>query len=195
MSRGARLAAALAVALASGLRVDGRALLSRDEALALAFPKGSSVVRRDHVLGREQLDRASKLAGAPVETEIWTEYQGTSGDAPAGSAYFESHLVRTLSETLLVVVGPDSAVTRVEVVSFSEPPDYLPRRPWFDQFSGKHLDDDLAARRAIRGVTGATLTVRAATLAVRRVLAVHAVLHPPAPPAPAPSPGSSRGRP
>ncbi|MDH3816392.1 MAG: hypothetical protein OEV48_17995 [Acidobacteriota bacterium] len=37
------------------------------------------------------------------------------------------------------------------------------------------MDDELALKRDIRPVTGATLTARATTEAVRRVLAIHAV--------------------
>ena len=41
---------------------------------------------------------------------------------------------------------------------------------------GRKLDDDLALKRGIRSVTGATLTARATTEAVRRILALHRVV-------------------
>jgi len=62
--------------------------------------------------------------------------------------------------------------------SFLEPPDYIPREAWYRQFEGRGLDPDLDLKRAIRPVTGATLTARATTSAVRRVLALHRVIHP-----------------
>ena len=61
------------------------------------------------------------------------------------------------------------------MVSFREPLDYLPREGWYRQFDGEQLDDDLQLKRDIRPVTGATLTARATTEAVRRVLAIHQV--------------------
>ncbi len=93
-----------------------------------------------------------------------------------GTAYFDVHRVRTLEETLLVVVQPDGTVGRVEVVSFDEPLDYLPRDGWYRQFDGRPLDDDLDLDRAIRSVSGATLTAVATTAATRRVLALHRIL-------------------
>ena len=44
------------------------------------------------------------------------------------------------------------------------------------QYDGEKLDDDLSLKRDIRPVTGATLTARATTEAVRRVLAIHRVV-------------------
>jgi Na+-translocating ferredoxin:NAD+ oxidoreductase RnfG subunit len=61
-------------------------------------------------------------------------------------------------------------------VTFREPLEYMPRKGWYEQYEGQELDDDLALKRNIRPVTGATLTARATTDAVRRVLALHAVV-------------------
>ena len=77
-----------------------------------------------------------------------------------------------------VVVTPDGQVLRAEVISFEEPPDYLPRDAWLRQFDGRGLDAELAMRKAIRPMTGATLTARAITDAVRRTLALHAMIFP-----------------
>jgi hypothetical protein len=73
-------------------------------------------------------------------------------------------------------VDPQGKVGRIEVISFREPEEYMPRALWYQQFQGKALDRDLQIKRDIRPVTGATLTARATTGAVRRVLALHQVL-------------------
>ncbi|MEL7061524.1 MAG: FMN-binding protein, partial [Acidobacteriota bacterium] len=57
-----------------------------------------------------------------------------------------------------------------------EPAEYIPPALWYAQFDGRSLDEALQVERGIRGVTGATLTARATTEAVRRALAIHAVL-------------------
>ena len=51
----------------------------------------------------------------------------------------------------------------------------------FGEFKDTGLDDELRVKRAIRPVTGASLTVAATTDAVRRVLALHQVLGEPQP--------------
>jgi hypothetical protein len=102
-----------------------------------------------------------------------------------GTAYFDTHRVRTMPETILVLVDAAGAVARIEVLSFQEPEDYLPLPRWYAQFPGRLLDDELSLKRAIRPVAGATLTTNATTDAVRRVLALHRVLS-------AGSPGSAK---
>jgi len=146
-----------------------------DEALKLAFP-GCEVARRTAFLTPEQVRHARELAGSEVPSALLTYYAATRGGRPAGTAYFDTHRVRTLPETLMIVVDPQNRVSRIEVISFREPEEYLPRGAWYEQFLGKTLDPDLQLKRGIRPVTGATLTARATTDAVRRVLALHQVL-------------------
>jgi hypothetical protein len=152
-----------------------RVFLTVDEALKLAFP-GSQVVRRTAYLTAEQLKRAQGLAAVEVPSALVTSYTATREGRPAGTAYFDTHRVRTLPETVMVVVDPQGKVGRVEVISFEEPEQYLPRGPWYGQFGGRGLDPDLDLKRGIHPVTGATLTARATTEAVRRVLALHQVI-------------------
>jgi hypothetical protein len=93
-----------------------------------------------------------------------------------GTAYFDTHRVRTLDETLMVVVDPSGRAARIEILACDEPPEYLPKKGWLAQFLGRALDPELSVKRGIRGITGATLSSQAATDAVRRVLAIHEAL-------------------
>ena len=95
------------------------------------------------------------------------------GRQPCGTAYFDTHRVRTLAETVMVAIDPAGGILRVEVLSFDEPPDYLPRDEWYAQFGGRALAPETELGRAIRPVTGATLTARVTTDAARRALAIH----------------------
>ena len=65
---------------------------------------------------------------------------------------------------------------RIDVTAFLEPREYQASRTWLDQYNQRALSDDLQIQRAIRTVTGATLTARATNQAVRRVLAIDQVL-------------------
>jgi len=150
-------------------------LITVEEALELAFP-GAITTRQTLFLSDDQRNRAEKESGAEVSSALATRYVAKNAKgAVLGWAYLDTHRVRTLPETLMVVLGVDGAVRRVEVVTFREPLEYMPREGWYGQYEGQTLDDDLALKRDIRPVTGATLTARATTEAVRRVLAIHAV--------------------
>lgn len=149
----------------------GKVFLTREEALALAFPD-CDVERQTHYLTQEERREAAGLAGVDVDSRLVVRYEADCG----GAAYFDVHRVRTLAETLMIVVDAEGRVARIEVMDFQEPEEYIPRRAWYDQFLGKLLGPRLRLRREIHAVTGATLTARATTDAVRRVLALHQVL-------------------
>jgi len=173
--RAGALAAAVLLAAAAAGPAAGKTLMTADEALALAYP-GCAVERRTAYLTEAQRAEAARLAGSAVRSAVVHPYRVRCAGRAAGTAYFDVHRVRTLEETLMVALDADGAVLRLEVLSFREPEEYLPRHPWYEQFEGKDLSPRLELQRDIRGVTGATLTARATTAAVRRVLALDRVL-------------------
>ncbi len=154
--------------------------LTQEEALHLAFPEADSVRRRTAYLTDAQRVRAADLAGPEAEPTpgVVPYYVAVKGTSPVGAAYFDAHRVRTLREVLMIVVGTDARIRRIEVVRFAEPPEYAPPAGWLSQFRERALDADLSSKRGIAGITGATLTARAVTAAVRRVLALHEVIRP-----------------
>jgi hypothetical protein len=105
-------------------------------------------------------------------------YLATQEGEPVGVAYFDTRRVRTEAATVMYVVDPGGRLARVEVIAFNEPREYLPRPAWLQQFTGRALDKDLALKRGIRGMTGASLTARTVTTGARRILALHAVIMP-----------------
>jgi len=150
--------------------------LTQDEALRLAFP-GAEVERRTAFLTPAELEAVQARAGrgtAPPPSVV-TYYVATKDGAPAGTAYFDAHRVRTLSEVLMIVVVPGGTVRRVEVLRFDEPPDYRPPAGWLALLAGRPLAG-LSLRGGVPPLAGATLTAEAVTAATRRALALHAVL-------------------
>jgi len=152
-----------------------KVFLTQEEALKLAFP-GAVVVRRTAFLTEAETRDVAALSGGPAPSALAVAYVATKEGHLVGTAYFDTHVVRTLPETLMVVITPAGTIARIEILSFSEPEDYLPRPHWYAQFPGKGLDDELSIKRGIRPVSGATLTARATAEAARRVLALHQVL-------------------
>jgi hypothetical protein len=144
-----RIAAILLVALSANARV----LMTQEQALASAFPAGVKVTRQTIFL----------------EHQLVIRYAGSNGSY----AYFDTHRVRTEPETIMVVVNAGRKIERVDILSFSEPTDYFPKRRWLEQLLGRKLDDDLSLNRAIRPISGASLTDRAIVDASRRILAIH----------------------
>jgi hypothetical protein len=148
--------------------------MTQQQALASAFPAGTKVVRQTFFLKPEQLSAAKRESGLEFKDQMIVRYAGSNpAGVVVGYAYFDTHHVRTLPETVMVVVTPNATIGKIEILSFDEPPDYLPKPRWFEQFRARRLDDDLSLKRAIRPISGATLSGRAIVNASRKVLALH----------------------
>ena len=152
------------------------ALPTTQQALALALP-GAEWTRKEYWLTEPQAQQVQELAGTALAGLWQVSYEARGGGQLLGVAYLDTHRVRTLPETTLVVITPDGRIQRVEVLAFREPQEYLAREAWVRQFDGKPLDAQLSLKGAIRPLSGSTLTAHALTDAARRMLALHQVLH------------------
>lgn len=154
---------------------DGKVFQSVDQALERAFD-GCKVERRTVFLTAAQVAQVEAYAQSELDSQIVHPYVARCDGEWRGTGYLDSHRVRTLPETLLVTVTRDGKLRCIDVLSFREPLDYLPPEAWYRQFEQRQLDRELALGRGIDGVTGATLTARATSQAVRRILAIDRVL-------------------
>lgn len=121
------------------------------------------------------LTEAQKMRIQPVSSSVIVRHEISCGGR---TVYFDSHRVRSQAETLAVVIDSQGKVEQVRILSFDEPEEYLPKKKWFETFQHKELGPRLALQADIPMITGATLSARAATEAVRRILSIHQVLSP-----------------
>ena len=165
----------LFVIVAAAGAAQSAGLISVEEALETAFP-GAEFKRETVFLTDAQMDTVEHNAGERPGSALTTRFRAQSDQTTIGWAYLDTHRVRTQPETVMVIITPDGSVRRIEVVVFREPMDYMPPDSWYGQFEDLQLDEELELKRTIRPITGATLTARATTDAVRRILAIHAAL-------------------
>lgn len=155
---------------------EAKVFFTQKEALALAFPGADRVVKTTHVLTAAQLDVIEKRARSKLDTRLVAIHTAWHGAEVIGHAHIDVHTVRTKSEGFMVVLDAQGQVETVRVLAFYEPLEYLPSSRWYDRFVGRGAGDDLRLGRDIDGVSGATLSARAATEGVRRMLAYYEVL-------------------
>lgn len=149
---------------------------SAQEALSHAFPE-AQLTRREHYLTEPQANQVKALAGTELAGLWIVAYEARRAGKLIGVGFFDTHRVRTLQETVLVAVDAEGRILRVEVVAFKEPQEYLAKDAWNKQFEGRKLDAELSQKKAIRPLSGATLTAHAMTDASRRCLALCGVLY------------------
>lgn len=177
----ARIAALLAVATAAPSAAPAAVFHDRQEALRLAFPGAETVEPHDVLLTDDQAAEVRRLSGVEPPSRIVTAWVGRAGGRVLGWAFLDTHGVRTLPETLMLVVAPDGTVAQTRLLAFHEPPEYMPRASWLARLHGVVLDADLRIGRRVDAISGATLSAQAATAATRRLLAVWRVAFAPDP--------------
>lgn len=168
-------AAVVALCALAAAPAAGGVILSERDALARAFP-GQEAKRRVLYLRPEQVRAVEKAARSKLPSAVVTVFEAWNGAQCTGRAYLDTHVVRTMPETVLTVLEPDGRLRMALVLAFHEPTDYLPRERWLETLKGRSLDDELWPGRGVRRVTGATLSAQAMTEAVRRAMALDALV-------------------
>jgi transcriptional regulator of nitric oxide reductase len=149
---------------------------TRAAALQRVFGADAEIERKTVFLTEAQIETVQTRARARVEHARITFYEAVRADEQLGRAYLDTHLVRSLYETLLVAVDPDGRTRNVDILAFHEPEDYLPPPRWLRTLENRTLSRRLRPGDEVDAISGATLSARAAAAAVRRVLAIDRVL-------------------
>lgn len=149
---------------------------SRESALQLAFGEDAEVVSQELFLSRDEQAASGRAAGSEIPSRLIQRYEGRLDGASLGYAYFETHQVRSLPETVMIVVDSKGRIDAVHLLAFHEPEEYMPHDWFLEQFAGHRLDAELSLRSGLQGIAGSTFTANAITAGVRRVLAVHRML-------------------
>lgn len=149
---------------------------AKDEALKLAFPDGDQVEMRTFIMKDSEHQRAQNMARTLIDSKLFTFYVGKKSGVILGYAAIDTHRVRTLPGTFMVVLSPEGEIRTTVVLAFHEPTEYLPSQRWLEQFREKRLSPDLWVGRDIAGIAGSTLTTQAVTQGVRKVLALFEIL-------------------
>lgn len=151
-------------------------LMSKEDALKLAFPDADRVETINLFLTDAQLAQVKLRSGVTPDSALYTFYVGKKGQETTGYATIEAASVRTLPETVMVVLAPDGTLRFTEILAFFEPSEYMPSRRWLEQFKGTRLSSALRVGGQIHGISGATLSAQAITRQVRKSAALCAIL-------------------
>ena len=93
-------------------------------------------------------------------------------DSLLGFAALGNVLGKDQPITFLVAIDPADRLKDVDILVYREPyGGEVAYEPWRRQFRGKRAADSLRVGKEIRSISGATISVHAVTLGVRRMLA------------------------
>ena len=152
----------------------GTVYYSKEEAFELAFGQDAEIESQPVFLTDGQAAEIEKTAQAKLEGKLFTFYVGKRQGQVLGYAALESHTVRTQPEMLMVVLSPTGELARAEILAFHEPPEYQPPARWFERLYKRPLQE-LHLNRGVDGISGATLSSRAALDSIRKVMAIYKI--------------------
>lgn len=166
----------IVLVFASPANLTAKVFYAKDEAIKAAFPEADVIEKQTFFLTDDQKKQVETLARTQLDSKLVTMYIGKRGQKLLGYAMIDVHTVRTLPEAVMVVLSPGGRVASTLILAFYEPLEYLPNERWLKQFDQARLTPDLRVGGKIAGITGATLTARAMSESVRKVLALYQVL-------------------
>jgi hypothetical protein len=154
--------------------------LSEEEAPGAVFPDAKRFQRADidATAGLRERMRAH-LDG--VTPSLWEDryvvFQAFDGDRPLGAAFLVEEIGKHRPISFVVGLRPDGTVEDVAVMAYREAYGGEIRATRFlGQYRGKRPADPLRTYREVVNVTGATLSVDAASRAVKKAQALSAAL-------------------
>jgi len=148
---------------------------SKNEAQELAFGKSAQVEQLSLFPDEQQIAKIEELAKVKLDSGLFTFYVGKDQGKVLGYAAIETGTVRTKPETLMIVLTADGELRNVTTLAFHEPPEYQPPERWFEQLYKRPLAD-MDFNKGVDGISGATLSTRAAVSSVRKVMAIYQIL-------------------
>lgn len=148
---------------------------SKNEAMELAFGKSVQVEMLSLFPDDQQVAKIQEIAKVKLDSGLFTFYVGKNQDKILGYASIETVTVRTKPETLMIVLTPEGELGNVYTLAFHEPPEYQPPERWFNQLYKRPLDE-MDFNKGVDGISGATLSTRAAISSIRKVMAIYQVM-------------------
>jgi len=144
------------------------------------FPSAVTSVRDEVPVTPERRARVARGLGGELPSmweERWVVFRVTGPEGPLGRAIVVEEIGKHRPITFVVGLRPDRTVADVAVMAYREAyGGEIASRRFLAQYAGKRPQDDLRAALGIRNVAGATLSVEAASRAVRKAQAVAAML-------------------
>ncbi len=157
--------------------VFGTTLNSVDKALRESFSHSITFIKKSLYLTNKQTSHLKEQHKIVIDSRLIPRYKISRDQQTIAYAYIDTHRVRTLDETILVVIDLKNKIKRIEIISFSEPLEYLPNERWLQQFYGIKKMSRLYVGKEIHPMIGSSLTADAVTSSVRRIHLIHQLVN------------------
>jgi Na+-translocating ferredoxin:NAD+ oxidoreductase RnfG subunit len=147
--------------------------LTREEALRRLFPQAEEFQESPVNLAPAQKERVETILEKKLKEETYPFWIAKKGGTPIGYAVLLDVIGKERPITFMIAVGPERRVTGVEVLIYRESQGSEIRSGRFiRQFIDKTLSAPLKIGQDVDAISGASLSSRATTYAVKKALAL-----------------------
>ncbi|MBI3783457.1 MAG: FMN-binding protein [Deltaproteobacteria bacterium] len=162
--------------LASAADAQEGVFLTEADAPAAAFGNDASFVRQV-VAATPELRSAMRQRLGNMEPSVWENeyvaFKATRGDTLLGYAVIVEEIGKHRAITFVVGVRTDGTINDVAVMAYREAyGGEIKAKRFLNQYRGKSGSDALHAPDDVKNIAGATLSVDAASRAVKKAIAV-----------------------
>jgi Na+-translocating ferredoxin:NAD+ oxidoreductase RnfG subunit len=148
------------------------------EALRIIFQDSKTVEPESKTLTHDQRLFAEKKLGYRLSRKVWNFYVAKSGLKTDGYALIDHEIGKTEPITVLTALTPEGSIKEVEVLVYREPiGSEVHEKRFLKQYQGKKGGDPVRTGQDISSITGATLSARAVSVAVKRALLLWQVFY------------------
>jgi len=144
-----------------------------EDLLSRTFVEAKQITSMALSLRPSELDSVRTIAGRPFGSDTLHLLAAMNEGKVVGYAVIDNVRGKDMPITYCVVVDEKLSVHRIDILAYRESfGGEIRNESWLRQFFGKRPGDELRPGKEIRSITGATISARAVTLGVRKVLSV-----------------------
>ena len=150
--------------------------VSIEKVVKSSFSGVTSVDAKQLILTKDQFAKVQKRAKTAVRTKIYRYYEFKSGSKLVGYGVLISRKVRTKNATILYAFDKSGKLKFSEIMSFGEPPEFIPNKQWMAQFKEKPRSAALTMGKDIPTISGSTLSARCISDSARIARAIFEIV-------------------
>ena len=149
----------------------GGSRIDIDTILSQLYPHPVSITKKSALIPKNKIAPIQQKARVKLRSKLF-RYFIIKHNGTKDVAILLPQKVRTKKAAYLYVIH-NGSIKHIEVIAFSEPPEYKPTRKWLTQFQNKSLQDNLDVSDGIAASSGATLSAKSAAHGAKLALAIY----------------------
>lgn len=147
--------------------------VSVEEVIKTSFKPATLVEPKQLILSKIQFGQVRKYAKTAIDTKVYRYYNIKGKANEIGKAVLITRKVRAKKATVLYAFDDKGTLRFSEIMSFGEPPEYIPSSIWMEQLKNQKKTAKLTVGKDIPTISGSTLSARSITEGARVARAIY----------------------